>query len=58
TYGYGYDVPTGRRDGVVSLTGDTTGLPPLTFNLNQLTQMFESNGLTQDSHTKNTISLS
>ncbi|GJS25115.1 hypothetical protein Tco_0453747 [Tanacetum coccineum] len=24
--GYGYDVPTGRRDGVVSLTGETTGL--------------------------------
>ncbi|GKD83041.1 peroxidase 5 [Tanacetum coccineum] len=56
--GYRYDVRTGRRDGVVSLTGETTGLPPSTFNLNQLTQMFESNGLTQDSHTQNTISLS
>ncbi|GKE85368.1 hypothetical protein Tco_1559110, partial [Tanacetum coccineum] len=24
--GYGYDVPTGRRDGVVSLAGETTRL--------------------------------
>ncbi|GKC67850.1 hypothetical protein Tco_1100448, partial [Tanacetum coccineum] len=37
--GYRYDVRTGRRDGVVSLTCETTRLPLSTFNLNQLTQM-------------------
>ncbi|GJW14363.1 peroxidase 5 [Tanacetum coccineum] len=47
-----------EKDGVVSPIGETTGLPPSTFNLNQLTQMFESNELTQESHTWNTISLS
>ncbi|GJX00270.1 zinc finger BED domain-containing protein RICESLEEPER 2-like protein [Tanacetum coccineum] len=56
--GYGYDVPTGIINSVVSLTGETTRLPPSTFNINHLTQMFESTGLTQDSHTQNTISLS
>ncbi|GKG23902.1 hypothetical protein Tco_0391938, partial [Tanacetum coccineum] len=36
-WGYGYDVSVGRRDGVVSLAAGTIGLPPLTFNLSQLT---------------------
>ncbi|GKA66443.1 peroxidase 5 [Tanacetum coccineum] len=45
TGGYGYDVPAGRRDGVVSLIGEMTRLPPPTFNLSQLTEMFESNEL-------------
>ncbi|GKB60354.1 peroxidase 5 [Tanacetum coccineum] len=48
TGGYGYDVPAGRRDGVVSLAAETIGLPPPTFNLSQLTQSFASNGLTQE----------
>ncbi|GJW06676.1 putative RNA-directed DNA polymerase [Tanacetum coccineum] len=37
TGGLEYDVPAGRRDGRVSLITETTGLPPLTSNLNQLT---------------------
>ncbi|GKV25480.1 hypothetical protein SLEP1_g34917 [Rubroshorea leprosula] len=47
--GLGYDVPAGRRDGGVSLASDTaTNLPPPTFNVNQLTQLFANKGLTQE----------
>ncbi|KAL2339532.1 hypothetical protein Fmac_007472 [Flemingia macrophylla] len=47
--GVGYDVPAGRRDGRISLASDTrTELPPPTFNVNQLTQLFAKKGLTQD----------
>ncbi|KAI3705857.1 hypothetical protein L1987_76106 [Smallanthus sonchifolius] len=48
TGGLGYDVPAGRRDGRVSLIADTNALPPAASNLNQLTQMFSTHGLTQD----------
>lgn len=47
--GLGYDVPAGRRDGKISLASDTrTDLPPPTFNVNQLTQLFAKKGLTQE----------
>nr|ACU20835.1 unknown [Glycine max] len=47
--GLGYNVPAGRRDGRISLASDTrTELPPPTFNVNQLTQLFARKGLTQD----------
>ncbi|XP_019416211.1 PREDICTED: peroxidase 5-like [Lupinus angustifolius] len=47
--GLGYDVPAGRRDGRISLASDTrTDLPPPTFNVNQLTQLFAKKGLTQE----------
>ncbi|WJX40647.1 peroxidase [Trifolium repens] len=47
--GLGYDVPAGRRDGKISLVSDTrTELPPPTFNVNQLTQLFARKGLTQE----------
>ncbi|KAF7830810.1 peroxidase 5-like [Senna tora] len=47
--GIGYDVPAGRRDGRISLASDTrTNLPPPTFNVDQLTQLFASKGLTQE----------
>lgn len=47
--GVGYDVPAGRRDGRISLASDTrTNLPPPTFNLDQLTQLFSNKGLTQE----------
>ncbi|GAU40353.1 hypothetical protein TSUD_319650 [Trifolium subterraneum] len=43
--GLGYDVPAGRRDGKISLVSDTrTELPPPTFNVNQLTQLFARKG--------------
>nr|GEV22611.1 peroxidase 5-like [Tanacetum cinerariifolium] len=48
TGGLGYDVPAGRRDGRVSLIAETRALPPSTANLNQLTQMFSTHGLTQE----------
>ncbi|KAI3508075.1 hypothetical protein L1887_23075 [Cichorium endivia] len=48
TGGQGYDVPAGRRDGRVSQIADTKALPPATSNLNQLTQMFATHGLTQE----------
>ncbi|CAL0319583.1 unnamed protein product [Lupinus luteus] len=47
--GLGYDVPAGRRDGRISLVSDTrTDLPPPTFNVNQLTQLFAKKGLSQE----------
>ncbi|KAI9110783.1 hypothetical protein K1719_018221 [Acacia pycnantha] len=47
--GLGYDVPAGRRDGKISLASDTrTNLPPPTSNLDQLTRLFASKGLTQE----------
>ncbi|KAI3519409.1 hypothetical protein L1887_08498 [Cichorium endivia] len=48
TGGLGYGVPAGRRDGRVSLIAETVALPPSTANLNQLTQMFSTHGLTQE----------
>lgn len=46
--GIGYDVPAGRRDGRISLASDTRTLPPPTFNVDQLTQLFAKKGLTQE----------
>ncbi|KAH7653508.1 Class I peroxidase protein [Dioscorea alata] len=47
--GLPYSVPSGRRDGRVSLASEAlSNLPPPTLNLNQLTQNFASKGLTQD----------
>lgn len=41
-----WNVPTGRRDGVVSIENEAlTKLPPPTGNLAQLTSIFASNGL-------------
>ncbi|KAK4431247.1 Peroxidase 5 [Sesamum alatum] len=49
TGGLGYDVPAGRRDGRVSLASEAlSNLPPPTFNVNQLTQLFSNKGLTQE----------
>ncbi|XP_062147586.1 peroxidase 5-like [Alnus glutinosa] len=49
TGGRGYDVPAGRRDGIVSLASETlTNLPPPTFNVDQLTQRFAEKGFTQE----------
>lgn len=49
TGGLGYDVPAGRRDGIVSLASEaTSNLPPPFFNVAQLTQAFANKGLTQD----------
>ncbi|XP_022737309.1 peroxidase 5-like [Durio zibethinus] len=49
TGGLGYDVPAGRRDGRTSLASEIIGnLPPPTFNVNQLTQMFANKGFTQE----------
>ncbi|VAI25160.1 unnamed protein product [Triticum turgidum subsp. durum] len=46
--GNSYQVPAGRRDGNVSVAGETNGnLPPPTANVNQLNQIFGSKGLTQ-----------
>ncbi|GJR70200.1 peroxidase 5 [Tanacetum coccineum] len=43
-----HSVPTGRRDGKVSLIAATMALPPSTANLNQLTQIFSIHGLTHE----------
>ena len=49
TGGVGYDVPAGRRDGRVSLASDTTlNLPPAYGDVELLTQIFSSKGLTQE----------
>ncbi|XVF51107.1 hypothetical protein PTKIN_Ptkin04bG0158100 [Pterospermum kingtungense] len=49
TGGLGYDVPAGRRDGRTSLASEIKGnLPPPTFNLSQLTQVFANKGFTQE----------
>lgn len=49
TGGLGYDVPSGRKDGIVSLASEAlTNLPPPTFNADQLTQFFANKGLTQE----------
>ncbi|KAF7051153.1 hypothetical protein CFC21_059423 [Triticum aestivum] len=46
--GSSYQVPAGRRDGNVSVAGETNGnLPPPTANVNQLNQIFGSKGLSQ-----------
>lgn len=46
--GNSYQVPAGRRDGNVSVAGETNGnLPPPTANVNQLNQIFGSKGLSQ-----------
>ncbi|KAJ7965228.1 Peroxidase [Quillaja saponaria] len=48
TAGLGYHVPTGRRDGRISLAAESlTNLPPPSFNVNQLTQLFANKGFTQ-----------
>ncbi|KAK9221332.1 hypothetical protein WN944_009758 [Citrus x changshan-huyou] len=47
--GLGYDVPSGRRDGRISLASEAlTNLPPPTFTVNQLTQSFANKGFTQE----------
>eukprot|EP00253_Pinus_taeda_P019328 PITA_19328 len=44
-----WDVPAGRKDGNISLASNIRGnLPPPTFNVTQLTQLFASKGLSQD----------
>ncbi|XP_057479483.1 peroxidase 5-like [Actinidia eriantha] len=49
TGGLGYDVPSGRKDGKVSLSSEASAnLPAPTFNINQLTQAFANKGLTQE----------
>ncbi|KAK9673082.1 hypothetical protein RND81_12G144500 [Saponaria officinalis] len=49
TGGVGYDVEAGRRDGRVSIATDTfTNLPSPAADVNALTNLFASKGLTQD----------
>ncbi|KAM4068595.1 hypothetical protein ACB094_12G024800 [Castanea mollissima] len=49
TGGLGYNVPSGRRDGKISLASDTfTNLPTPSFNVDQLTQIFAKKGFTQE----------
>ncbi|KAF3432726.1 hypothetical protein FNV43_RR23828 [Rhamnella rubrinervis] len=49
TGGLGYDVPSGRRDGTVSLASEAlTNLPGPAFSADQLTQFFANKGLTQE----------
>lgn len=48
TGGFDYEVPSGRRDGNVSFIAETISLPPPMFNVDQLTQSFQNQGLTQD----------
>ncbi|KAL6589457.1 hypothetical protein ACP70R_050352 [Stipagrostis hirtigluma subsp. patula] len=40
-----YPMPAGRRDGRVSLAGETIDLPPPTFNLTELIDNFRNKGL-------------
>jgi peroxidase len=48
-YEFSWDVPAGRRDGIISLSSDIpSNLPPPTFDVNQLTQRFASKGLSQE----------
>ncbi|OAY68617.1 Peroxidase 5 [Ananas comosus] len=47
--GLSYQVPAGRRDGRVSTAQETNGnLPPPTFNIDQLIQIFTLKGFTQE----------
>ena len=47
--GISYDVPSGRRDGRVSLSSDTfTNLPAPSSSLDQLTREFAKKGLTEE----------
>nr|CAB3464035.1 unnamed protein product [Digitaria exilis] len=46
TGGIGYQVPSGRRDGLVSLANNTVDLPPPFFNATQLVQNFANKNLT------------
>ncbi|KAI4330989.1 hypothetical protein MLD38_029224 [Melastoma candidum] len=47
--GIGYDVPAGRKDGLISNLTDTfTNLPPPTDTLQQLVTSFTSKGLTEE----------
>jgi len=47
--GFGYDVPAGRRDGSVSIASDTVrNLPPAFGDVDLLTKIFASKGLTQE----------
>lgn len=49
TGGLGYDVPAGRKDGIISKASEASAsLPPPTNNVNQLTQTFINKGLTQE----------
>ncbi|KAM4068594.1 hypothetical protein ACB094_12G024600 [Castanea mollissima] len=49
TRGPSYDVPSGRRDGKISLASDTfSNLPTPSFNVDQLTQIFDKKGFTQE----------
>lgn len=49
TGGIGYDVPAGRRDGRVSLASEIpNNLPPPSFNVPQLTNLFSNKGFTQE----------
>uniref|UniRef100_A0A7C9A0C6 Peroxidase n=1 Tax=Opuntia streptacantha TaxID=393608 RepID=A0A7C9A0C6_OPUST len=47
--GFGYDIPAGRRDGSVSIASDTVrNLPPAFGDVDLLTKIFASKGLTQE----------
>lgn len=47
--GPSWAVPTGRRDGLVSLASDTSNLPGFTDSIDVQTQKFQAKGLnTQD----------
>ncbi|CAB4271682.1 unnamed protein product [Prunus armeniaca] len=49
TRGLGYIVPAGRRDGRISQASDTfTNLPPPSFNVDQLSELFANKGFTQE----------
>lgn len=49
TGGITYDVPSGRRDGRISIASEAlSNLPPPFADVNRLTQMFANKGLSQD----------